>query len=152
MTCFVARFSHDGTEHEYPFEAPEKSLVEPTWSGFQSICRDILYKKKIESGPEDDHHISFHISRVTAENGAMAERFAAKLKVSIPCRDYTFEEYQKRLDTILADLPQEFRQFVNERSYEDGHSSGYRTVLNIARDMTSDLVKCVNQYRKNLQL
>jgi hypothetical protein len=58
--------------------------------------------------------------------------------------------FEKRQTEWLAQIPEEFRSFVRTYSWEQGHSSGYNEVLNIAEDLIYHLTRAVENYKMKL--
>ena len=62
----------------------------------------------------------------------------------------TDEEYAKKQEELLEDIPKEFHSALSSMAYEDGHSSGYEECINILHGLVSDLKPAIEKYRENL--
>jgi len=63
----------------------------------------------------------------------------------------TEEEYELRLDEMLARLPPELRPAVSWHAWQHGHSGGYEEVLLHAEDMVDALEAPVKALAARLQ-
>lgn len=60
------------------------------------------------------------------------------------------QEYDARMQELLAEIPEEFRTFVSAQAYDRGHSAGYEEVLGIAQGIVFELVPSISKYTKRL--
>lgn len=56
------------------------------------------------------------------------------------------EEYYKKREEILQEVPEEFREVLSIMAYERGHSSGCGEVLIILEMLISELKKPIEDY------
>lgn len=56
----------------------------------------------------------------------------------------TKEEYEAEMDDILQSVPEQYREKVRAKAWDDGHAYGYREVIGQALDL-ADIFKVVKQ-------
>ena len=61
------------------------------------------------------------------------------------------EEFYRQLDGVLIEIPPEFRSFVSEYAWAEGHSSGYHEVLLIARELAAGLLNPILTYTDRIK-
>jgi len=59
-------------------------------------------------------------------------------------------QFNKKINSLLKDIPKEFHSLVTGLSWEQGHSSGHSNVLEIADDIVVFLLPCIEKYKKSL--
>lgn len=60
----------------------------------------------------------------------------------------TEEEFTLKQELLLVELPDQFRNFVVQKAWQDGHSCGYDEVLSIVQNLVAGLVPAVETYRE----
>ncbi len=84
--------------------------------------------------------------------GQLVRGMGTTFNVVPPLARMTDDDYNRELNEALNDLPDEFRDFISQRAYEDGHSAGYEEIVNLARSLATDLKPAVDKYTKRLKI
>ena len=87
------------------------------------------------------------ISEERIENGEKVYKHCAYREVSAPRQRMNSEDFTKKMDEILAEIPTAFREFVSSQAWDRGHSSGFEEVCSIAQDLTDSLKPAIKAYR-----
>jgi hypothetical protein len=104
---------------------------------------------KLTTPRKNPQSIEVQVIRLEIQDGKL-QRTPNKVRVQPPLAKMTKAEYDEEMAEVVKDLPEEFRQFVIGRSYEDGHSSGYEEVINYAVELTDALTPCVTAYTNRI--
>jgi len=106
----------------------------------------ILYNNELRVDRGMDQTIRVQIYNLTYANGKPQKILEHASYMPVGVKPRTVDEYNSDLKKILETLPIEFRGYVSSSSYEEGHSSGYDEIINLAQSMAEDLNKAIDAY------
>ncbi len=148
MATFVAIFKDNkNKDQELQFEAADSYTFSDFCMPFNKIVKNFVVEPEEAS---ERAAIKIQVYKLVVENGAIAKKYVGKFRHQLPIRRLESHEYEAKLQSILSELPQSFRAFVSNQSWDRGHSSGYEEVLNIAQEIVSELAPAVKEYRQFL--
>lgn len=98
----------------------------------------------------DPKKIIVEVKKISINKGKLERSPYGKISVMPPIERLTQEEYEKELETLLAPLPDEFKSFVRNKSWSDGHSAGYEEVISIADDLVDSIMAPLKEYTNRL--
>jgi len=133
---------NDGSEHvEY---------ANLSRDDYRNFCATVVRNKGLVTHRNNPQYVNVGLYIVAAQKGAVQRSLIGTYDIMPNFMSMTFDEYQVELDDIINELPEEFRRFVSSYAYEEGHSSGFESVLNIARDITDRLAEPIANFRNRL--
>lgn len=91
--------------------------------------------------------IELKIFRVTVKEGKLHNRYLCSLNVDLPFDRMTEAQYDEEKSTILTEVPDEFREWLAQEAYDDGHSSGMEEVISILRSRVSGFMQAFKTYQ-----
>jgi hypothetical protein len=117
----------------------------------KALAERLIRRLGLTTERNDPKTIKVAVFSLQIVKGKMERRSAGSYDVQPSLKRMTSDEYNAEMKEILADLPEEFHGFISHTAYEDGHSSGYEEVVQIARSLAHDLLPCVKNYTKKLK-
>lgn len=114
------------------------------------LCRAVLDMAKEQNEPNDNRTVAVKVLEHVIVDGKMTTKYVFTKTIQPYTRRLTQEEYENQLCQIVDELPEEFRGFVLKRAWDDGHSSGYESVLAIADEIAFELKEPIRLYAKRI--
>lgn len=106
---------------------------------FPSPYYDAIKKWSISNKSNTDLVLTLVAAELIAKDGELVVGNIVHKSRQVINREYSKESFDSELAEIVSCLPEKLQKFVTEQSWDQGHSSGYREVLNIARSMVQKL-------------
>lgn len=63
----------------------------------------------------------------------------------------TEQEFVKRQDNLLSQIPEEFRGSVSFKAYQDGHAYGYEEILNHVEELVGMILTPLKNYTNRIK-
>lgn len=118
---------------------------------YQRIAEDAVRKKGLTTPRNNPTRVSVKIFVLTIVNGELKKTPITGYYIMPPLERMTEEEYGQEMKEVLQNFPEEFQVYVSQTAYEDGHSAGYEEVVNIARNIVSNLKPVIDSYTKRIK-
>lgn len=140
MSNYVAIF---GTEEEYKeFDSHPKDHE------LKELADSIIRRLKITTPRNNPEKVKVGVYKLEIDKGQLNRRLVKTFEI-MPYRErMTQEEYDGELESILKQVPEDFRQYVRDQSWEDGHSAGLEEVISIAQDIVDKIDPCIEKFKK----
>jgi hypothetical protein len=114
----------------------------------QLICEQAVRNAGLTTSRSNPIPVMVDLFQLVITDGKLVRQGMGKKEVMPPMAPMTKAEYEIKLNVIGDTLPMDCRNFVIHQAYDRGHSAGYEEILNIARDLTDDLLPCIRCYEK----
>lgn len=149
MANYLLEWEHFGEKFEYHF-CFEQSKISFNSKSYQleSMVEDIFRSLNYRTDRKEPQPIECVVYEITAKNGKQVKSSPKNFRISLPLAELTPADFEEEMTKAVSKLPIPFQNWVRSKSYEDGHSSGYEEVLNIAQGLASDLVDVIQQYER----
>lgn len=137
----------------------EKDFVVTFKDGTEYFCKaehkaaaaELAVRKCVAARPRgSDRYVEAKVSEQKIVNGEISLGFYSIFHVPSPIERMTGEDYDREMKEIVSDLPIEFAEFVQSKSWEDGHSAGYEEVINIATSLAYEIKRAVDKYNARI--
>lgn len=139
-----------GSEEEFGEFDPIIRNRDHEWEK-KSLCEQLVRRLGLKTARKDPKKIKVSVFRLEIVKGKLERRGAGNYDIDLPLERMTADEYNAEMEEELKDIPEEFRPYVSNESYDRGHSAGYEEVLGIAKEMIHNLRPCIENYRKRIQ-
>lgn len=116
----------------------------------KNICQDAVRSKKLTTSRKNPQTVAVELFAVEISGGQLNRRKVGNYEVMPSLERMNSEEYNEELAEAIEELPEEFQSYVSHAAWERGHSAGYEEVVNIAREMASDLLPHLQRYQKRI--
>ena len=123
----------------YGYLTEYQSQLGPDSVFFPSPYYDAIKKWAISNKSNTDLVLTLVAAELIAKDGELVVGNIVHKSRQVINREYSKESFDRELAEIVSCLPEKLQKFVTEQSWDQGHSSGYREVLNIARSMAQEL-------------
>lgn len=122
--------------------------------GEYTSLRQLVSSVVGESGKKTHRNIpkkiAVEILELQIVKGEMKQRHYCTLEVDLPVAPLTTDEFNDESNTILEDVPEEFHKALCKMAWDQGHSSGYESVLSYLDDLVSEMKDPIKQYTERL--
>lgn len=146
---YVAVF---GSEEEFgefdPVVAHNRDNEAAIWSEKKNLCQQLVRRLGLKTSRKEPKTVKVSVFSLHIIKGKLERRGAGNFDIDLPLERMTSDEYNAEMDETLAEIPEEFRSFVRESSYERGHSAGYEQVVSIAHEMVFGLKPCIEAFKR----
>lgn len=139
----------NGNEHfeTVDFQSWKGSNGDQLRNAVESFVR---FKSGLTTNRKEPTNIKVRVFRQEIEGGKIKDSLVADYSVTPAYGPMTEVEYVSELQDLLAHVPKAFQPFVRQRSWEEGHSSGYEAVIQHADGLITDLKPAIEIYKKEL--
>ena len=144
---YVAVF---GNEEEFGEFDPVVLSRDHEWEK-KNLCQQLVRRLGLTTARKYPKKIKVFVFRLEIIKGKLERRGRQAYDIDLPLERMTADEYNADMEEELKDIPEEFRSYVSNESYDRGHSAGYEEVLSIAKEMIYNLKPCIENYRKRIQ-
>lgn len=139
----------NGTEHYE--EITPSGFRGFTSHDYQRVCENAVRAAGLTTPRLCPATVQVSLFSLEIAGGKLIRRAMGQFPTMPTCTRMTDVEYAAEMRETLATIPESFRSYVESKSYEDGHSSGYEEVIGIARCMVADLAPCIADYATSLK-
>lgn len=115
-----------------------------------AVCQNAVRDKKLTTSRKNPQKVAVELFALEINAGQLKRSKVGNFEVMPYLERMTQDEYNEALEEAVEDLPQEFQEYVRMIAWNQGHSSGYEEVVNIATDMAGELEKYVTRYQKRI--
>lgn len=116
----------------------------------RDVAEAAVRKAKLTTSRKNPVEVTVQVYQIAAKDGELTRRSIGEIVVMPTLERMTQEEYTEEMESILSDLPEEFRLFVSQQSWEEGHSAGYEEVVNYAQDYAYSLASAIKAYNQRM--
>ena len=116
----------------------------------KGICEDAVRAKKLKTSRKNPQKVAVELFAVEVSKGELKRRKIGNYEVMPYLERMTGEEYNEELMQALEELPEEFQNYARQAAWQRGHSAGYEEVVNIAKEIVSDLLPHIKRYQRRI--
>jgi hypothetical protein len=116
----------------------------------KQICADGVRAKKLTTSRKNPQPVAVELFALEVSDGQLKRRKIGNYEVTPPLERMTTVEYNEEIEEAIDELPPEFQEYVRQSSWDRGHSSGYEEVVNVAKEIASDLLPYIERYQKRI--
>lgn len=117
----------------------------------RNIAEEAVRKAGLTTDRKNPGSVRVEVRRLTIKGGGIERGAVTTFDITPPLKPMTADEFNDEMLATLAELPQEFADFVKQKAWEDGHANGYEEVVAIAGNMVTDLKPVVEAYTKRIK-
>jgi hypothetical protein len=117
----------------------------------QRAAEEAVRQAKLTTSRKEPQTVRVKVFALSIKLGTLVRSPAGTFDIMPPLERMTEDEYTDELNELLADLPDEFKNYVSQTAYEEGHSAGYEEVITCARNIVCNLKPAVDAYTKRLK-
>lgn len=101
---------------------------------------------KLKTSRSKAEKITFKTFRLVVEKGQQKRIASYDITVNLPLEAMNEQEYEQEMENLLADIPNEFREYIRSEAWDQGHANGYDECFGIATNLYYALKKVVDTY------
>lgn len=115
-------------------------------NNLRGLCEDAARRYDYKTSRRNPKEITCDVHKLVVENGNITQQPYTKIAIVPQTEELTRFEFEKEFNELVKQLPKAFHSFVEQESYDRGHSAGYEEVLSIAQDLVAGLKPAIAQY------
>jgi flagellar biosynthesis/type III secretory pathway protein FliH len=114
----------------------------------EELARKAVEQAGIRNERGDFSTVKVELFKLTvASNGASVERTSVNpVEIQPYQKALTEAGFESEQEELLKDIPEEFRPFIREKAWHEGHSAGYEEVLSYVRGLVHGLKDPIAKY------
>lgn len=129
----------------------EEFHFDETRDSYDDVANQAIRKSTLRTDRKNPQTVAVVVHTQIINKGKIRRTDGATIAVMPFAREITGAEYEADMAELLEQLPEQFRGFVSQKAYEDGHSAGYSEVLIHADSLVHGLVPAIKAYKDALQ-
>ena len=133
MAIYRASCSFNDDEYEYFYESDAD-----TWAP-DMAARELIRHMNVFVHRSKPQTVDVKIERFYVKDGELQSRKVTTLNQDLPFLSLTEGEYEQEMTDLLDGLSSKVASFVRNKAWDDFHSSGYDSVLSVAKDLVDDM-------------
>lgn len=116
----------------------------------ERLAEQLVRRLKLTTSRKCPQQVSVTVFRLRTKDGKLDRHKIQTFNIMPYIESITNDEFNQELAEALEGIPDEFKTFVNQSSYDRGHSAGMEEVLNIANELVSELSPCIEAFRQSI--
>jgi len=117
----------------------------------RAMAEKIVRESGIKTPRCSPQTIRVRIDKIGIRDGEMDRTMFCGYDIRPPLTAMTDDDFNKAQNSLLSEIPLEFRSVLGTMAWESGHSSGYEEVISCLKDLVSDFRPAIEAYGNNLK-